>query len=302
MSDKKLFSQIYSTDSTIHADKKKFRNRLLKYLENFVNANSPEVIYEKCRSKMGLDIEKVKKSIPELAFQPDRCQYVFLVEKTLDNRPINDILDFIGICFYAIEPDQNKQPSLKTYIKEVNSIFREESMCYELNDNGKVQYNPDEEFHQVTKSTLILLGKPKYNDYLTVFNETLDDFYKNHGTESPITSFFKLIETFVLSIPDNNNINILNGQSVGNLISLLNKKTSKDSSFTKNDIESITGFENVLNGWVKMCNKYRHGKPEQLHDKVPKPLFNLIFSIGISIFRSLLEFDDKYELISASKL
>jgi hypothetical protein len=47
-----------------------------------------------------------------------------------------------------------------------------------------------------------------------------------------------------------------------------------------------------------MNHKYRHGKPEQQHITLPALLFSMIFSIGVSLLRFLLEFDKKYQLIS----
>lgn len=88
MDDKKLFSQYYSKDTTRYEDKEKFRNRVSMYLEDFVNVNFPENIRLKCRSKMGLDIEKIL----TLDFKKE---YRYAVENLFYKRPVGVILDFM---------------------------------------------------------------------------------------------------------------------------------------------------------------------------------------------------------------
>lgn len=58
MDDRKLFSQFYSSEMTRNEDKPKFRNRLLKYLEDLVNSGWPGDTFRLCRHVMGIDIKK----------------------------------------------------------------------------------------------------------------------------------------------------------------------------------------------------------------------------------------------------
>gem|GEM_PF-7106046 len=299
MSDKKLFSQYYSTDPTKYEDKEKFRLRLLKYLEDFVNHNFPTTIELKCRSQMGLNIPTLQ--WPTLT-RPDQVRY--MVESLFAKRSVSDILDFVGVCYGALEPHQSNNPSLrqtlKTYIKEVNVIFREESMCYEMHDDGRVRYYPDTEFQHAVKSTLIILHKHKYHSYLTAFNDSLDDMYKNPNTESPLNKLFKTIESISLSMLNDSNHNRLNRISIDALFNLFKDKSELDKDFTKNDRDALNELSDTFGGWVNANHKYRHGKPEQQHSlTVPAPLFNSIFSTGISILRLLIELDEKWHLLEA---
>jgi len=148
---------------------------------------------------MGLDIEKIP--MPNMR-RPD--QHLYAVERLFAKRSMTDILDFAGVCYYALEPHQSNNPhlteSLKQYLIEINTILREESMCYEMHSDGRVRYYPDDEFHVIIKATLVVLNKPKYQDNLKLFNNVLDDLYKNHGKESPIYEFFKCVEILALSL------------------------------------------------------------------------------------------------------
>jgi len=297
MDDRKLFSQFYSVDTNKYEDKPRFRLRFLKYLEDFVNHNSPQNIYLKCRAQMGLDIEKIP-----LANARRRDEYLYAVEKLFAERSMFDILDFAGICYYTLEPYQADNhylvDSLKNYLIEVNKIFREESMCYVMHYDGRIRYYPDEEFHQTIKSTLIILNKPKYQANLKVFNDVLDDFYKNHNKESPIYEFFKCLETFALSLISDKKYNRLNDSSIDRLMTIVTDHINSDSGYMEYDREAILNIRGIFAKWTLMAHKYRHGKADQVNNDVPSELFNYIFTTGISIFRFLLEIDDKYNIKS----
>ncbi|MES2204998.1 MAG: hypothetical protein V4496_07245 [Pseudomonadota bacterium] len=291
MSDKKLFSQFYSTDLTRYEDKPKFRNRLLKYLEDFINSEVKSVsvdIYTNCRHKMGLDI---KRDISSWGIQ-------YCVERTFSEASafIRDILDFITVIYDSCVSDINSQRKLKNFIIEINRIFQEESMCYVLHDNGSVRFYPDEEFHQIVKCTLAVLSKQKYASNLLTFNEVLDDLYKNHSKESPIHEFFKCVETFALSLLSDGSCKILNDSSVDKLMNKLDGYFGSDILYAVHDKEAVVNIRSIFIKWVGMCHKYRHGKADQINNDVPPELFNFIFSTGITIFRFLLEIDDKYNI------
>lgn len=298
MDDRKLFSQFYSTDTTINEDKPKFRNRLLKYLEDFVNLGWPGDTYRLCRHVMGVDIKKRPRDrVPNQSY--------YCVEDTFNSvdTPVKDVLDFISVVYDSLVPyvDDKTVSSgarLEEFIVQVNNILKEESMCYVLHDNGRVRYYPDEEFHKAIKSTLILLNKPKYQDILKLFNEVLDDLYKNRDKESPIHEFFKCIEIFALSLLNDNKFKILNVSSVDKLMNNINDRIDSDSSYAVHDKEAVLNIGGIFSKWVSMCHKYRHGKADQVNNSVPSELFNFVFTAGISIFRFLLEVDHKYNIKS----
>ena len=80
-------------------------------------------------------------------------------------------------------------------------------------------------------------------------------------------------------------------------MNIINGHTQTDILYTTDDKEALLNFNQLFLKWVCMCHKYRHGKKDQINNSVPKELFNFIFSTGISIFRFLLEMDNKYNII-----
>lgn len=169
------------------------------YLEDLINAGWPGDTYRLCRSELGIDIKKRPRA--KVPNQTHLC-----IEETFStDTPVKDLLDFISVVYDSLDLHRddkvvNSKDKLAELVAQVNRIFQEESMCYVLHDNGRVRYYPDDEFQRAVKATLVVLGKPQYQDNLKSFNDVLDDLYKNHGKESPIHAFFKCIETFVLSL------------------------------------------------------------------------------------------------------
>ena len=290
MNDTRLFSQFYSNNTIKNEDKPKFRARVLKYLEDFVRECFPSDTYRLCRTEMGITIKYTVYTYGTSYF----------VEDTFKDLDVKDILDFITVAYNSVAfriagPSLPKE-KLEIFIKNINRIFQEESMCYVLNDSGCVRYYLDEEFHRLIKSTLTVLNKPKYADNLKAFNEVLDDLYENHDKESPIHEFFKCIETFVLSLINNKKFKSLNDSSVDTLMNKINIKINSDLAYAEHDKEAVLNIGGIFLKWIGMCHKYRHGKADQVNNSVPAELFNQIFSAGISIFRFLLEIDDKYNI------
>ncbi|MDP1603881.1 MAG: hypothetical protein Q8M03_11515 [Legionella sp.] len=297
MNNSQIFSKFYSIDTTRNEDKPKFRNRVLKYLEDFTRRCFPHATYMHCRSEMGISLKFIK--------NPDHPRSViYCIEDTFNKQdtPISDILDFITIVHDSVtsQPDSPlEKNTIAKFIDEINRIFHEESMCYVLQDNGRVRYYPDEEFHQAVKCSLLVLNKPKYTDNLKTFNNVLDGLYKNHSKESPIQEFFKCVETFTLTLINTTKPNRLNDESIKKLMVIVNSKINSDPCYATHNKEASANISNIFSNWVSMSHKYRHGKSGQTNNDVPSELFNQIFSTGISIFRWLLELDDKYQLIQS---
>lgn len=169
-------------------------------------------------------------------------------------------------------------------------------MCYVLHDNGRVRYYPDDEFYKSVKTTLVILSKPQYSDILKLFNEVLDNFYENRNKESPVHAFFACLETFALSLINDNRFNRLNDSSVDTLMNKIEGCVNADPSYAKHNKEAASCMRGIFLKWIGMCHKYRHGKPHQINNDVPPELFNFIFTLGVSTFRFLLEINDKYAI------
>ncbi|VVC75008.1 hypothetical protein AQUSIP_02820 [Aquicella siphonis] len=296
MSEKLVFSKFYNTDQTKNEDKPKFRNRILKYLEDFVQIFYPAETNRLCRSELGITIKQEN-------LGRHRNDIKYCVEETfsVSGISISDILDLITIVYDSILPHRDElsdvhKEKFENYINDINRILKEEAMCYVLNDDGRIRYYPDEEFYKSVKSTLALLNLPKYSDNLKLFNEVLGEIYKNPNKESPIHEFFKCLEIFTLSMNNEKKFTILNDSLIDTLLNKIKEKINSDSSYGNHDKEAAENIRGIFSKWVKMCHKYRHGKAEQVNNSVPPELFNLILSMGISIYRYLLEVDNKYSM------
>lgn len=290
-----LCSLHYSTDKTRYEDKEKFRRRLLMYLEDFVNAGWPGDTYRLCRWVMAIDIKK------ETSKNNPRDQY-YCIEATFNNpyRNIVDLLDFISVVYdsqYIHTHEGYGEKPLNDFVETINNIFQEESMCYVLHDNGRVRYYPDEESHQLTKSTLLFLNNPKYVHHLSAFNEALELTYNHRNKDMAVWSLFSCLEKFVLYLIDNNSFKMLNESSIDKLKQLIETKIEQDTTCTINDKDVFLSFKPDFKAWADMCHKYRHEAADKISKNVPPAIFNYILSKGISIYRFLLELDHTYQIV-----
>lgn len=292
MSNTKIFSKHYSKDIEKHKDKPKFRARILRYLEDFNQCGFPHDTYLLCRHELGIDIIMQKK---------EPRQTTYKIVDTFKESNIETILDLITIVHDANKKkyEENKiDINISTFYSTVNSIFREESMCYTLNDKGRVRYYPDEEFQKNVENTLETLNNPKFSREAAQFNSILDDLYKNPNTELPIENLFDCIESLVLSKINDSKYNRLNEASIDKLMNIITTCISTDPTYTIHDIEIFTSHQvnKMLLTWAISCHKYRHGKQGQENKNVPNELFNYLFSHGVSNLRILLQLFDKFQL------
>ena len=133
-----------------------------------------------------------------------------------------------------------------------------------------------------------------YEKFLYNFNEILEMHYKNYGEEGPIVRIFSLVETIMLTLVKNKSIKILNKQLIDSLKDELLNKINITHDISPNDKEAIKHVFDIINPWVSMCHKYRHGKEDQINTNVPTIIFDFIFSTGMAIIRSLLEMNKNY--------
>jgi hypothetical protein len=106
----------------------------------------------------------------------------------------------------------------------------------------------------------------------------------------------KLVEAFILSIV-RKNFKIIDSKVTETLGNIIETKLQNSDEYNSNDIDSVRHYKELIYLWNKMCHKYRHGKMDQTNHNVPPELFNNIVSHGVSIYRFLLNLDEKYELL-----
>jgi hypothetical protein len=288
MKDMKKFSVYYAKNEEMHTDTPEFRDRMLKYLEDVFNSGYPLEFYTACRKELGIDID----------FRPGQHAKILInkyyFEEALKNVDIKKILTSITVIYnvMANHRDTWGNQKLDDFVNGCNSILQEESMCYIVYEDGKVRYYPDEEAHKQIKCTLLILSKEEYKKYLNMFNDVLDELYKNHNHESPVSQLFYLIEAFILSNTTGNSGNVLNKSSIDNFMD--KAKQNADKIYSTEEINILEKTRDIFINWVGGANKYRHGKKDQENKVVPEELFIYLFSTGVSILRFILDIHFKF--------
>lgn len=288
MKDMKKFSVYYAKNDEIHTDTPEFRDRMLKYLEDIFNSGYLLEFYTACRKELGVEID----------FRPGQHAKVvinkYYFEEAFKNVAIEKILNSITVIYNIIanHRDALGDRRLEDFVRECNSILQEELISYIVYDDGRVRYYPDEEVHKQIKCTLLILAKEEYKIYLEMFNDVLDELYKNHNHESPIPQLFYLIETFILSHTTGNSGNVLNKESINSFMDRVKQNVVK--SYSTEEINIFEKTREIFINWVGAANKYRHGKKDQENKAVPEELFIYLFSTGVSILRFILDMRFKF--------
>jgi hypothetical protein len=86
---------------------------------------------------------------------------------------------------------------------DVEKIFSEENIHYEVDSKGGVHFRFDKEFAQVTAAAISILQKPRYANSLDAFNKALAALAQGPDGKGAIRSTFTAIEgLFALMFPD----------------------------------------------------------------------------------------------------
>jgi len=275
MNKAKTFSQHYHPKTEIFEDNEQFRQRFLKTIDNFFLYDGPTLLsntIRECRSYYGKDIEYTGISNPSF-------------EKTFLEGKINELLDLITVIYIAAQSSNHK---LYDLISKLNDILRDESMCYEINDKGEIRYYPDREFNEEIKYTLLSINETQNHEILKLFNDTLNELYRYKNHETPLANLFSTIESKVLSYISGDKCNRLNKESVKEFFTQAHDNDAPNKSTHYND-KSKKDIEDIFISWISICNKYRHGKKDQVNKKIPEELFNFLFATGVSILRFTLQ-------------
>lgn len=170
--------------------------------------------------------------------------------------------------------------------RSVSRIFREENLCYTINQDGEVHFAQDAEFQSNMISALASLEGARYRgalDHFVSSQKALDVVPPR--TREAIRQTFEAVETvFKLAFPDET---LLGASEV--------EKKLKPVVLAQHDGTERDALNGLLNGfkqWVISCQGYRHGKGSEGPDNPSISTAVLSVSNGASYLRWLAEFDD----------
>jgi len=267
MEEKKRFSLIYLERGKPAPDSVRLRNRLKAYYFQSLDAFHDRIIRE-VNKELGLDVR--------------------YMSDFFNNSASGDILDFITIV-HDILLERAYYDRGKEWIGFVRRIFREENLCYRLDDKGVVHYLVDEEFERNRASVLKSLEAKRYGGVRTAFEDAHRHLDSDPmDTKSAVRSMFESIEILSrLMVPETKNLNKWVVQNP--LKKIAREKYSHDEIALK----TIDGVLDGIGEWVDALHNYRHGQGKEEPVAPPLEFAVYVLSSGASLLRWLIELDSK---------
>lgn len=206
---------------------------------------------------------------------------------------IDDVLSLVTIVFQAIRAAQLKDthgkkwpdPAL-AFLREIQEIFDEENVHYQVDEQGGVHYKHDRAFNDEVVSTIAALTGGRYANARTEFERARTEMLKAapDGKQALRSIFTSAEGLFKLMFPNERRLTADSAQRLSGVIARLAGEdvTARDSA-----IKALNG----LKDWVAAMHNYRHeqGTPEPVQP--PLPLALNLFSTGVAHIRWLAELD-----------
>lgn len=261
-----LYSRAYLQPDTLFPDSARLRVRLLALAssENWLSLELAEAI----RHKLGVEIPGERGYSADFSYWLKYCE-------------IRDLLDFVTIVICI--QDKRQRPNIIAYI---NRIFAEESVAYEISDDGSVRPKVDLEFAATMRSALAGMDKARYRGVRTQFelgqaaltplapNWSLATYQTFRANEQ----LFKLVSSQDRLVADKVH------QVYGPLI----QAAYTDAPQILNEAKKILGG---YMSWINAAHFERHAPESEEPHEMPQSLGALMVSQGASYLRWLLDLD-----------
>lgn len=203
----------------------------------------------------------------------------FYLESTL-----RDLLDSHTVIVEYLNK-KGYRTKASQWVSLVERIFREENLCYTINEIGEVHFAQDAEFQRNRLSALKCLSSPRYRAALSHFEAAQSALDRTpRQTREAIRQTYEAIETvFRLIFPE---AGVLGPAEVEKKLRPLALGVLAG---TERDCLSanVTAFKD----WVIGAQGYRHGKGTEEPDNPSLSTTVLCVSAGASYLRWLLEID-----------
>ncbi len=278
------FSQIYLRETKSLADSLRARRRLYRSFREEFDENLFQMAY---------GIERLQGVDFSWSISPDFETFFIKAE-------IKDVLDAVTtVRRIAKELDAKDKyyrysdrlsQIAKKWQSEVNAIFVEENLMYEVDADGVVRMRVDEEFSRTSSALLEGLQLPKLRAVRAEVEKALANLTSlDQDTKGAVRAIFEAAEILVRLVDQR--IPRLNSNALKQKILPIIEAKQTDPVAKK----SLASIGASMVEWVNSVHTYRHGHDVEEPAPPPLSLALLLVSQGMSFIRFLLdELHDKF--------
>jgi hypothetical protein len=283
-----LFSRLYIERGAPTQDSQLFRNRLAGYLETSHFADYGEIARH-LQQEAGLIVNATMSGISVYYDFPS------FFRKT----DIRFLLDSITLIWrhlktkYPVRPSPIAAFPRETHLSKADAwqqfvarAFREENLCYAVDELCGVHYFVDEEFERNRVSVLRAAGAPRYAAVRAAFESAHSHLdAQPPDTKASVRSMFEAIEILArLMDPDSSN---LNKWQVENKL----KPQVLPALTDPVERETVSKLLDGVADWVDALHMYRHGQGVQEPVAPSMGTAVYVLSSGAATLRMLLGVD-----------
>jgi hypothetical protein len=203
---------------------------------------------------------------------------------------LQDLLDLVTLVYRFLNLKKGRgmfNPSAsKLWCTQVNVIFVEENIHYQVDEYGGVHPRVDVEFEHNRAATIACLATPRYRNTLANFDAGMAALAKAPPDgKTAIRNVFGAAEClFKLMF----GVDRLTGKDAQRLLEpLLQRANANDNTAKSTAGKLLSSFRE----WVDAAHNYRHEPGQEEPAPPPLPLAIHIVSVGASCIRWLAELD-----------
>ena len=253
----------------------------------YVDRGEPTNITERVRIRLRSLVVSIKELRTSTVVEDKLGVNFSTWQRFFDTAKNRDVLDLVTVAydFLARQP-YGRDIYARQWQVDVEKIFSEENIHYEVDLKGGVHFRFDKEFAQVTAAAISILQKPRYANSLDAFNKALAALAQGPDGKGAIRSTFTAIEgLFALMFPDVQRL-------AAGEVSRLRPSVEQVYSGDRRAQEASQKMSQSFRSWIDAAHEYRHeeGKPDTVAQP-PLTLAVYLVSAGAAHLRWLAELD-----------
>lgn len=260
------FSHLYMDRSEPTQDSRRMRRRIGSQIWEFRRLT--ETLGPELARELGIDV-------PYHTHWPD----------LLESLALGDVLDSVTIAWRVLRAASLVQDASR-WVRSVQRIFKEENVCYQIDDLGGVHFHPDEEFARNRAATVAALQSARYANALDAFEKGMAalSLAVPDGKAAIRGTFAACEGLFRVTFPDSPR---LTSREANKLAPNLQAMFADDRAAQGVAMKLLASFRE----WVEAAHFYRHEPGTEEIAQPPLPLAIYLVSTGASHLRWLAEID-----------
>jgi hypothetical protein len=265
------FSHVYLERGKPRGESPRMRRRIASAMWEFSAASDNFNFYRIITGQLGVE-------------PPTGSMGGILWNEFFANAEPRDILDFVTLA-YRHGRELGRNSSAGKWLKDVETVFREESIHYTVDDQGGIHPYVDQEFTFNSAATIAVLQSGRYSNARDAFEGAMNALAQAPPDgKAAIRAVFSAAENVFKLIASKDRLGMKEADDLGQII---DKLYASDGTARNSAKKMLNSFKD----WVDAAHFYRHEPGTEDVAQPPLALAVYLVSTGASHLRWLAELD-----------